>query len=74
VFAFPTDDLDFNHIGPATGNDVCWALQWNFNIKGSSSLGISEDNLLSGVAVPEPSAFALLSLSLGLLAYSKLKR
>jgi len=48
--------------GPATGSDTSWALQWDLTIGGSGTTGISEDNEITGVAVPEPSSLAVLLL------------
>jgi len=54
------DNLNDN-VGPVGPGDVTWALQWDFSIAPGSSVGISKDKYLHILAIPEPSALALLA-------------
>jgi hypothetical protein len=59
-----------DNLSPVSGSDVSWALQWDLNLAAEGTAGISEDNLLSGVAVPEPSALAFVCLGMAALGLS----
>jgi len=52
-----------NNNGPVGPGQVTWALEWDFLINPGSSAIISKDKYLD-IVVPEPSAFALLGLSI----------
>jgi hypothetical protein len=56
--------LNSNNSGPVTGSDVSWALQWDLSLGGMGTTGISEQNEIAGLAVPEPSTFAIAFLGL----------
>ena len=53
-------------LGPVGPGDVTWALQWDFSIAPGSSVGISKDKYLHILAIPEPSAIALLAVGAAL--------
>ncbi len=61
-----TDNLNDNP-GPVGPGDATWAFQWDFQIAPGSSVLISKDKYIQ-LAVPEPSALALLSVGLAGLA------
>jgi len=65
---------DLNDNASAGPGDVTWALEWNLNIAAGQTITISKDKLISGVAVPEPSALALAVLGLGFAAFAVRRR
>jgi large repetitive protein len=73
--AGPDDLNDLPPIGVALGpGDVTWAYQWDVVIPPSSTYLISKDKHITGPQVPEPAAFVLLTIGLGLLLHKRRTR
>jgi hypothetical protein len=52
---------DLNDSSSAGPGDVTWALEWDLGLAPGQTISISKDKLFSGVMVPEPSIFGLIS-------------